>query len=90
MYKLIGNMLLSIGLAINNVARLFSKAGMRCMDIGVDNKKYKIMESENERKDRIIACTVRKGGCEVQTGPFRRADCMDDGSSSDMAYGVGE
>ena len=33
------------------------------------------IETESERKDRIIACTVKRGGCEVQTGAFRRVDC---------------
>lgn len=31
--------------------------------------------TSDEEKDAVISCYVKKGGCEVQTGSFRRIDC---------------
>lgn len=43
----------------------------------IDAPKHKgsVMWATDEEKDAVISCYVKKGGCEVQTGSFRRIDC---------------
>ena len=36
------------------------------------------LTDEDQIKENIISAQVKKGGCEVQSGCFRRLDCVDD------------
>ncbi len=74
-YK-IGWKLTLIGNYIRMVGRRSSKSFKTA--IAAENAlNHCYLSPSNTEKDKVIAMNVRKGGCEVQTGVFRRVDCAE-------------
>ena len=63
----------------NNVSNKIGYIGYRLKDKAfmLDTRVHISPDPADEIKDSIIVVQVRKGGCKVQTGNFRRVDCSD-------------